>query len=371
MKLFICIILVIESRAFQTMGHQKRLVKRLLSSSSAATDVLPPRNNNILPEAHAMEEWLQRSSPSAIWNRNVKHARFENGLRGLLWTGQLPMEQGTKIVSIPATKTIQVDTDSPDWDARLAIKLLDEKKKGDRSSFYTYIQHITESKSLQLAPTAPHALRHWTLDQRQLLAGESTGMKLLLLHEEQQQAWRRKYATYGAAEPVTYEEFSWAMEAVHSRAFRGQQSVNNMDAAISVLAPLAAAVVGYIYLDSNSDPSMSLLGSLAGVAAMPMIVSKLKEHRQNICLLPFIDSANHSEQADSQIDYDPLTDSFQLLVGPNCVNVTTRQLYISYGPRSDADLMLNHGFLPGVNLDYSCSDSYTAALACEYIRRNT
>jgi hypothetical protein len=56
------------------------------------------------------------------------------------------------------------------------------------------------------------------------------------------------------------------------------------------------------------------------------------------------------EEADSSIEYSPLTDSFNLNGGPGCLlkeEDGTQQLYISYGKKSDKELLLNYGFLKG------------------------
>ena len=69
-------------------------------------------------------------------------------------------------------------------------------------------------------------------------------------------------------------------------------------------------------------------------------------------LLPLIDSANHLEEADSAIEYSPLTDSFDLKGGPKCLleeEDGKQQLYISYGKKSDRELLLNYGFLKGTS----------------------
>lgn len=71
--------------------------------------------------------------------------------------------------------------------------------------------------------TAPDALRHWTEEQKSRLKESEKGKKLLNLENEQSKNWRQKYDSLVAREKeqMTYENFQWAMEAVHSRAFRG------------------------------------------------------------------------------------------------------------------------------------------------------
>jgi len=88
-----------------------------------------------------------------------------------------------------------------------------------------------------------------------------------------------------------------------------------------------------------------------------------------------IDSANHSPQADSSIEYDPLQKCFDLKIGPKCLDMNSSppQLYISYGNKGDAELLLNFGFLPGVNVenDASTREEQRKRLADAFLQRNT
>lgn len=71
--------------------------------------------------------------------------------------------------------------------------------------------------------TAPDSLRHWTDQQKSRLKESVKGKKLLTAANQQAEEWKRKYDSLSAKEKemMTLENFQWAMEAVHSRAFRG------------------------------------------------------------------------------------------------------------------------------------------------------
>lgn len=87
-------------------------------------------------------------------------------------------------------------------------------------------------------------------------------------------------------------------------------------------------------------------------------------------MLPFIDCANHLEEADSRIEYDPVKRCFELNVGPSCLDNATQQLYISYGWKNDRELLLNYGFLPSLTVSDSESD-YRRNLAEAFVERNS
>jgi hypothetical protein len=90
-------------------------------------------------------------------------------------------------------------------------------------------------------------------------------------------------------------------------------------------------------------------------------------------LLPLIDSANHFESADSTIDFNVLANAFELSIGPNCIKEEAdgqQQLYISYGRKSDTELLLNYGFLPDVPCDNIDNDMLRRQMADAFVKRN-
>ena len=65
-------------------------------------------------------------------------------------------------------------------------------------------------------------MRHWTPQQKSRLERSEKGKKLLEAENKQQDEWRQKHNSLGTLrDKISYENFQWAMEAVHSRAFRG------------------------------------------------------------------------------------------------------------------------------------------------------
>lgn len=344
-------------RPYSLLSHQQPAFLNTLLGARA--DVISSETD-VLPGVQSMESWL-KSDPPASWDSNVKHAQFGR-LRGLQWTGKDIIKGPITAATIPASKTLCTSFNNDNWDVDLAIKLIKEYRKREDSNLAGYIDFLTEGNKSTLAPTAPFALRHWTSVQRGLLETSPKGRRLLELHEKQQQRWKELYENCG--EPASFDEFSWAMETVLSRAFRGQRLAGNT--LLAFLPTILAAVVGTMYINGQADPSFGILCALSLVAAAPIVLNR---EESVVCLLPFIDSANHSEAANSKIEYDPLTKSFQLCIGSECVDADTKQLFVSYGSRTDEEWIINYGFLPGLSL-LSTAESYPQELAEEYIRRS-
>jgi len=191
----------------------------------------------------------------------------------------------------------------------------------------------------------------------------------LLLQTQQNQLWRDKFSKVNG---MTWEQFQWAMEVVHSRAFCGDFGVGNapISPLITAAIPAVAAMAGFLYYNNNPYPNDAFLIGLGLVAAAPALVNGIQQAPPVAVLLPMIDSINHLEDAASRIEYSPLSDAFILSLGENCVvdESGKTQLYISYGKKKDTELLLNYGFLTGVP---STGDARTRrkALATAFLAR--
>lgn len=395
--------------------------------------------------AKALEEWLlSPPKPARIALDSIEHASFGGGvgganapllpqLRGLRWKDQVPPPSKPTVVAvIPSSKAISTTASNDDgnvaWDADLAAKLWDECAKGETSRYRGYVEFLLASSSsssspLSLsddcpAPLAPNAIRHWTAEQRKALEGSDAGKRLLMLDEKQQSIWKQKYddlvrskragGEAAAADVMSYSQFRWAMEAVHSRAFRGLMSSPGFGGVtgdgggttallLALAAPIGAAAAGVGYYLANpsptGEPSLAILSALGAIAALPLVLNLPSSGGENsgsgnssptvTSLLPFIDSANHRAEADSIIEYNPISRCYELSIGPKCIDRKTRQLFVSYGSKSDEELLLNYGFLPSAEADFSSDedggnttlpsllDRQRRALAREFHRRNS
>jgi hypothetical protein len=200
--------------------------------------------------------------------------------------------------------------------------------------------------------TAPDALRHWTGEEKSVLTNNPSGQRLLELAQQQEDIWLKKFSKMKG---MTWEQFRWAMEVVHSRAFCGDFGIgaSALPPLVATAAPVVAAAAGYVYFFQFQGENDAVLLGLGLLTAIPLALNFLTKSPPAAVMIPLIDSANHLEEADSSIEYSPLSDSFTLTAGPKCIVEENGkcQLYISYGKKSDAELLLNYGFLGGVASD--------------------
>lgn len=338
------------------MIHPSSTKKSHTRLSAVVVGVQEESEPDVMEGAVALEQWFQ-NIPGGECIPGVAHADFGN-LRGLsiapdkkdLWnsSGEL------KLLKVPKSIVLSSDLSQSDWDTALAQKLWIECTKGPSSSIAGYVALLTRGWSpmdLPLVPptTAPDALRHWTDEEKQVLMDDPAGQKVIQLLAQQNQMWRDKFSR---VKGMTFEQFQWAMEVVHSRAFCGNFGVGNapVPPLATALVPAAAAVAGLLHYNNNPEPSDVLLIGLGLVAAAPAVFNWINESPPVAVLLPMIDSINHLEEAVSNIEYSPLSNDFTLSLGKNCFvdqNGKT-QLYVSYGKKKDTELLLNYGFLRGV-----------------------
>lgn len=341
------------------------------SSSSAAA----------MPGVADFETWISKFDGASI-DSNVKHSLFNCSLRGLEWTGgSKQIKAPTKIATIPASIVLSSDFTQENWDRDLALELCRSCRENAPNNGYCRL--LTEGTDWkeedEVAPpsTAPDSLRHWNTEQKKMLSSTPAGEALVDLEQRQEAAWRQKYET--VRNEVSWPQFQWAMESVHSRAFCGVQTAVTLSNMLPpILAPILAAGIGYVYgTTTTAFPSEGVLVGLAFLGFLPTVLSIVKQEKaSSAVMLPLIDSANHLETADSRIEYDPVRRRFELTVGPACLrnddssNAARQQLYISYGKKKDSELLLNYGFLPDVPMSDN-EDEYRRNLAQAFHERNS
>ena len=374
--------------------HAQQLpIHTLRSTKSVETET---KHANPLAGVGPFEEWFTLNSSSGARISNVRHTMFQSdSLRGLEFTSKSSQDLN-RVAVVPRKMVLSVPyaEDDDEWDTKLSCKLGQECRKGKESAYYGYCALLTNGANLDPScksypSTAPDALRHWTSDQKSVLEQSEKGKRLLKAEQEQQVKWINKYDALADEEKqqLSKEDFLWAMETVHSRAFRGDFGALDggeggpLRKLASLLLPLSALAFGVIYA---TNPGMNdYYVPMAILAASPVVLTMVanKKGSKEAVMLPLIDSANHLEEADSVIEFDPSVGAFVLSLGRKClvkeVDKTGEkaQVCISYGLRGDSELLVNYGFLRGVSMEKVGSvndrNGIRKLLAETYLSRNT
>jgi hypothetical protein len=388
----ILLLTIVASEAFLSPNYNHRAhsssnVHLRHSQASSANTRSQPRTN--LPGVVEFEKWFDKVSDNHHSKDNntskyVRHGMFANG-RGLEWIvkdekNTWTPDRETPVITVPQEVVLRsvmlqdkesLESIVEDWDVVLALQLLKECHKGRASDIYGYCMLLTKGQDFASAfptppSTAPHCIRNWTQSQKEWLLASARGERLVRMQEKQSLEWMQKYAALSPEDrkAFTKEQFFWAMEAVHSRAFKGEfgGGANVLNQLSKALVPFAAAALALNYVQTTpfaTDETLTVV--LLTLSCAPVVLNfisdKIGMKQMDAVLLPFIDSANHLEEAQSKIEFDPLKGVFTVSVeGRNCIveenkGSGKKQFYISYGPKGDSELLLNYGFLPRVSLD--------------------
>ena len=384
----------IFSFSIRSDGPIIKPTRRLKNGTQLYVQSTISKNNSIdvMGGVQTFEQWWTSKAVSSSGGKDsttlklIQHAALQGGLlRGLQYNGPAPNKTIKNIIRIPRNKVLAAPyystsgEISSSWDTNLALKLLNECSLGTASSVYGYCSLLCQGNDFKeicakeegTPPlTAPDALRHWAAEQKLLLSKCAKGQKLLEVERTNRVSWEDKYKSSNASsQGYTLQQFIWAMEAVHSRAFCGdfgplasgtEGGSSVVTIPVSFAVPLVAAVIGYnALMDPMNENGEIIAVALAAIVALVPLLSQVlgsanRKGSAVAVLLPFIDSANHLESADSTIEFDPLSDCITLSAGPNCfvkdAKSENTQLFVSYGKKTDEELLLNYGFLPNVDL---------------------
>ncbi len=384
------------SQGFSPSGTNARRAKTTIYSSKV------PAETTTLPGVQEFENWFKSScedngSDSNDTLQYVKHSLFNNG-RGLEFIGSAldVVGQSKPVITLPKEAVLRsvmvedkesLETVADDWDSVLSIQLLRECKRGIESEIYGYCALLARGEDFNSIPcppsTAPDCIRNWTPEQLEVLKQTKRGQRLCRIHEKQFEEWSEKYNALPPSDRANFtkEQFFWAMEAVNSRAFKGDFGGEDALKKVSnSLVPFAAAAFGLNYLGSGpfaSDERITI--ALLLLCCAPVVLNFISEaagmRKMDAVLLPYIDSANHLESARSNIEFDPLKGLFTVSVeGRNCIvdeeSSGKKQFYISYGEKLDTELLLNYGFLPGESADALDENEYRKSLAEKFNSRS-
>ena len=386
----VCVLFTLEINlvsSFHVNSHRAQLPTRAIVSlrnTATSNQGKLTIEDTSLDSAQVFQDWFE-AHPKTFRSPALGYSDFCGGLRGLSWLGDNPLvEKDNKkeaVARIPRDITLQADFADRNWDVSLGLQLCQELEKGPDSHWSGYFALLPDQP-------APNAIRHWTEHQRRRLddtVGCKAGQNLVEASDRQLQRWRRAYeglssqTTTATTTPLSWERFEWAMETVNSRAFCGLASTSGV-LWRSVGAPLLAAAVAWSYIATNastmdgSEPSMLVLAGLAMAAVLPTILQIIRPSPELVYMLPLLDLANHREDANSSIRWDPLRHHFSLFVGQQCLvkeGDGQTQVYFNYGSKSDAEWLLNFGFLPSVSGDDVTSDDLRRRFAEEFVRRNS
>uniref|UniRef100_A0A7S3EP57 SET domain-containing protein n=1 Tax=Rhodosorus marinus TaxID=101924 RepID=A0A7S3EP57_9RHOD len=258
---------------------------------------------------------------------------------------KVPKEMVLESNSIPETNPIPSFVTSSYWKSqrwwvRLALRLVYQKQTDKKPNLSGYVNALPKTFSTPF---------HWTAEELQ----ETQYIPIQKQVVNQQQEWKRLHRLLTEnlkdERSVEFDEFVWALECVRSRAFSGEAEATPFGERLKTIAFAGALSVAALTLHlADSEQVLNGL-SLAVIALLSydLIYPRVQkaiggEEWKRYILCPIIDFCNHSSRAESDISYEYFFSSFVLKTGPYKKG---EQVFISYGDRSNDQLLQYYGFV--------------------------
>lgn len=250
-----------------------------------------------LENASALQQWL---SNSGLPPQKLVIDRVDVGERGLVTVKNI--RKGEKLLFVPPSLVITADSEwtsseagsimkrncVPDWPL-LATYLISEANLGEASRWSRYISAL---------PRQPYSLLYWTRSELDTY---------LIASQTRQRAIERVTDVVG-----TYEDLKTRIFSKHPELF--PEEVFNMEAFLWSFGILFSRLVRL--------PSMD----------------------EKVALIPWADMLNHSPEVDTFLDYDRA--SMGIVFTTDRAYDPGEQVFISYGKKSNGELLLSYGFVP-------------------------
>lgn len=335
LSIFLCIYSLKTIRSSNIYHDQQYLILKLIRNKKDVLDI--------------NENWVDDS----IIRNKIKVGTID-GLRGIIAVE--PTNEKDIIVTVSANSALEVTNNRPPtpfpdlcpqslweeslWDQRLAFKLLYELIQGSESTKKSWLEQLPSKFSTPL---------HWnpstfTLTQYPSLENKVKGQK---------EEWMNFYNKWKESlsnnvnsikySSITYDDFSYALEVINSRAFSGafegsdagqRQALFLFTGLLTLLWP----ILGFGTTEQSISAAIAVGLSIIIRDVFFSRVSGLK--RYVVC--PYIDFFNHKSNVASDVSYNYFSNQFELRTQATNAN---QQVFISYGKQSNDRLLQYYGFV--------------------------
>ena len=243
------------------------------------------------------------------------------------------------IMDIPVSSAITT-SENDDSVVQLAIQLIEEFHLEDESKFASYIALLPPPGMIQ----TPF---HWHEKEIESLTYPYVIKSIQL----QKQKWKELFDALPKDRlnrSVDFSRFIWGMENVASRAFTGILGVDALNLRALSIASIASLILGAVSFQiTNNEVFPITLGILA--ICLSLVPQFITPKTSSTVLLPIIDSCNHQGSSPmATLALEPSSGRFT--VRANCDISAGSQITISYGKRSNDDLLQYFGFVEEDNV---------------------
>mmetsp|Transcript_5977 Transcript_5977/g.18002 ORF Transcript_5977/g.18002 Transcript_5977/m.18002 type:complete len:458 (-) Transcript_5977:1345-2718(-) len=279
---------------------------------------------------------------------------FPGGVRGMM--ALRPIKKSEVIVTVPKRTVIETNSipqknpvprfvsskfwSSETWWVRVGILLLHQKIEKPDEPLGGYTKALPKSFDTPF---------HW--NDKQL--AETQYPQFQKQVKAQQKEWRQIYdrlqRNYTGSRPISFDEFVWALECVRSRAFSGEIETTPFKERLRTFA--FAGVLSLMALTFNLADSEQVVNGLTlavfSLMAYDFLYPRIQravtgEENKRYIMCPIVDFCNHRSGIDSDLSFEYFYDRFVLKTEEFAKG---EQVFISYGNRSNDQLLQYYGFV--------------------------
>lgn len=275
---------------------------------------------------------------------------------GLLATQQL--DANNVVVSVPTSLALYVEAPGGGPDDRTVRDYFDKKSLAEAPWYAQFAAYLcamdkttkTKGGTIDMRPWLESLPRsfdtpiHWTETARDELQYSHLSESVA----KQEQDWNRFYNNLmmdasSEMSKLTFDDFLWGCECARSRAFSGAytgSAFNPLPYAFTLL--LVTAYIG-LNLGTLEQAANGAAVVVCASILKDFVVPKLfKKKRYVIC--PLIDMANHkSIGTTGEVSFEFFGDAYSLAMSSGVSK--NSEVYISYGARSNDQLLQYYGFV--------------------------
>lgn len=291
---------------------------------------------------------------TGIDTSSVQLVSFD-GLRGV--AASRPIAEGTALLQVPFKNALAVTPVSrctlPEsfcskacWDkqppvVRMALILLYERSLGAASRFHPWIRML---------PNEFTTVLHWSAQDMEML-GYPQAATLRERRIREFDGYYNSIKQLQPGTPVAKDDLKWALDCIQSRLFSGPYSGRSLQSRIQLAGFTFALAVAYVLLGLGTPENA--LNAVISVLLFNLVYDQVLSKKLTwYATLPMIDMINHKTGAKADVSYQYFTDNFSVELGDTYA--TGQQLFITYGDKSNDQLLVYYGFAEPENLN----DSY-------------
>jgi Rubisco LSMT substrate-binding len=279
------------------------------------------------------------------------------------------LKAGSVLISVPSSVALTVESPGSGPDDSTALSsILRDNRDGRKDleglpwfvqmSLYLYkLDRVSATKKpgrgsdINLRPwldSLPRTMStpiHWNSLAREALQYESMVRSV----RQQEITWKENYFAVAqklVGPALTWEQFLWGAEMARSRAFSGAYTGRPFNPFLYAFTLLLVAAYVGLNVGTIEQAANGAGVVLCAIVLQDFVVPKLfKRKRYVIC--PMIDMANHqSANPPAGVSFEFFGDAYSLAVSSSDGSTSSNgEICISYGPRSNDQLLQYYGFV--------------------------